>query len=155
MRRGGGDRCGIGDDAARMPYIGSWVLAQEMLKRKELRKETEAFLVRVCASPEVRSSTEFSYSPAKMLLKIYKESNRKVESRALLATWLKPESQNQYDADYQNYRELQNQMLISKEFSALGYPLEGPWWRGAAWPIRPSLLRSRGGTGMTTTSRGS
>ncbi len=115
----------LGDDAARMPYVGSWVLAQEMLKRKELRKETEAFLVRVCASPEVRSNTEFSYSPAKMLLKIYKEGNRKVESRALLATWLKTESQNQYDVDYQNYRELQNQMLISKEFSALGYPLEG------------------------------
>lgn len=133
-------------------YYTHWEIAQELMAHESCVDLAIRYLEAAVNEPELMSGNEFSYSPGKALVTLYKQRGRKDDARRVILKAMAAKPNSNYDRQYEIYRRIRNAMSLANEIRALGYPVDAIrlYQETLARPDEITLAQRYGGGNMKT-----
>ncbi len=107
-----------------MPSNACWIIGQELDKSQQGRPTAIKLFEHAVLKPDSNSMQQIQYSPCARLAKLYSDSGRKDDARALILKQLRGQSFPNYDAQYGSYMKIQNSKWAASKLMELGFPVD-------------------------------
>lgn len=114
----------LDDPKLAIPGNVLWVISQEIGDRKDFRELSIRCLEKACSSSELADNTEFSYGPVKRLCRLWSEAGEKSKARERLLKESHRKSHENYDPQYQAYRQIENMRGVAAELASQGFHVD-------------------------------
>ncbi|HEY4262666.1 MAG TPA: tetratricopeptide repeat protein, partial [Schlesneria sp.] len=102
-----------------------WEIAQELMAHESCVDLAIRYLETAIKEPELMTGNEFTYTPGKALVNLYRQRGRKDDARRVILMAINEKSSRNYgDRQYEVYRKLRNTIALGKEVRTLGYPVD-------------------------------
>lgn len=102
-----------------------WEIAQELAAHESCVELAMQYLETAMKDPDVMSGNEFSYTPAKLLVVLYKQRGRKADARRLILQAMNTRQERNYgNQQYEAYQRVRNAISLGNELRALDYPVD-------------------------------
>ena len=106
-------------------YYTHWEIAQELMAHESCAELAIKYLEAAIKEPDLMTNNEFTYTPGKSLVTLYKQRGRMEDARRVLYQAMTIRSHQGFgNQQYEVYRRLRNAIALGKEFRALGYPID-------------------------------
>src|SRR5262249_35741416 len=107
-----------------VPAQTCWIIGQEIENFDALRPLAVALYESTLEQQEVQ--TEYSYSPTRRLVAIYRKSGERAKARDLVLKIARRKDDDRYgnNPGYAEYRKIQNLSEIGRDLVELGYPVD-------------------------------
>lgn len=111
--------------AQEVGYYTHWEIAQELSAHESCRDLAIQFLETAIKEPELASGNEFTYTPGRLLVSMYKQRGRTDDARRIILQAIRSKpNQNYGNASYEAYRRIQNAISLGNEIRTLGFPAD-------------------------------
>lgn len=106
-------------------YYTHWEIAQELAAKESCVDLATKYLEMAVKEPELMSGNEFPYTPAKLLVNLYKQRGRKDDARRLVLQAINTKRDRNYgNQQYEAYQRVRNAISLANELRALDYPVD-------------------------------
>lgn len=106
-------------------YYTHWEIAQELMSYEPCVDLAIRYLETAIKEPELMSNNEFSYTPGKALVMLYKQRGRNDDARRVILQAINAKSNQNYgDPQYEAYRRIRNAISLGTEIRNLGFPVD-------------------------------
>lgn len=106
-------------------YYTHWEIAQELMAHESCIDLAIRYLEAAVKEPELMNGNEFTYTPGKALVNLYRQRGRKDDARRIILMAINNKTTANYgNREYEVYRKLRNTIALGKEARTLGYPVD-------------------------------
>jgi tetratricopeptide (TPR) repeat protein len=106
-------------------YYTHWEIAQELMAHESCIDLAILYLEAATKESEVMNGNEFTYTPGKALVNLYRQRGRKDDARRVILKAINDKTSRNYgNREYEVYQKLRNTIALGKEVRTLGYPVD-------------------------------